>query len=175
MTRHLALLFIKIGLTIPVTYALAYPLINPSAVGGVFKEVEALGLLGSVILIAAFLVIVFMYCRDLHLSLSLVRPSARTASPRSVWLMFLIPYNFVEDFFIISNVASSLRREAHHNAALRSFKSFGSVSGFGWCTAQIFSLLPHEIGGVAGLLALPLWVIHWRFIRRANSALAEAA
>jgi len=175
MTRHLALLFIKIGLTIPVTYALAYPFINPSAVGGVFKEVEALGFLASAALIAVFLVIVFMYCRDLHRSLSLVRPSARTASPRSVWLMFLIPYNFVEDFFIISNVASSLRREAQHNTALNSFKSFGTVSGLGWCAAQIVSLLPHEIGSVAGVLALPLWVIHWRFIRRVNAVLAEAA
>ena len=175
MTRQLALLFIKIGLTIPVTYALAYPFINPSAVGGVFKEVEALGFLASAALIAVFLVIVFMYCRDLHRSLSLVRPSARTASPRSVWLMFLIPYNFVEDFFIISNVASSLRREAQHNTALNSFKSFGTVSGLGWCAAQIVSLLPHEIGSIAGVLALPLWVIHWRFIRRVNSALTEAA
>ena len=174
MTRQLLLLFIKIGLTIPVTYVLAYPFMNPSAVGGVFKEVEALGFYGSVILIAAFLVIVFMYCRDLHRSLSLVRPSARTASPRSVWLMFLIPYNFVEDFFIIYNVASSLRREAQHNLALNSFKSFGTVSGLGWCAAQIVSLLPHEIGSIAGVLALPLWAIHWRFIRRVNAKLAEA-
>ena len=174
MTRHLALLFIKIGLTIPVTYALAYPFINPSAVGGIFREVEALGFLASVVLIAVFLAIVFTYCRDLQRSLSLVRPSARTASPRSVWLMFLIPYNFVEDFFIIYNVTSSLRREAQHNTALNSFKSFGTVSGLGWCAAQIASLLPHEVGSVAGMLALLLWVIHWRLICRANAALAFA-
>ena len=175
MTRHLVLLFIKIGLTVPVTYALAYPLMNPSSVGGVFKEVEALGFFASVTLIVVFLAIIFMYCRDLQRSLSLVSPSARTAFPRSVWLMFLIPYNFVEDFFIIYNVAISLRREAQHNTALHSFKSFGAVSGLGWCAAQIVSLLPHEIGSVAGVLALPFWVIHWRLIRRVNAALAEAA
>jgi hypothetical protein len=176
MTRHLAFLFIKIGLTIPVAYALVYSFANRSA-GGIFKEVEALGFPASVVLIAAFLVIVFMYCRDLQRSLSLVRPSARTAAPRSVWLMFLIPYNFVEDFFIISNVASSLRREAQHNTALNSFKSFGTVSGLGWCAAQIVSILPHEIGSVAGVMTFLLWVIHWRFIRRVNAvlALAEAA
>ena len=88
--------------------------------------------------------------------------------------MFLIPYNFVEDFFIISNVASSLRREAQHNIALNSFKSFGTLSGLGWCAAQIVSLLPHEIGSVAGVLTFFLWVIHWRFIRRVNAVLALA-
>ena len=175
MNRNIALILVKIVLTLPVTYALAYPFLNPSVAGGVFKEVEMLGLLGSVVLAAAFLAIVFLYCRDLYRSLSLVRPSAREASPRSVWLMFLIPYNFVEDFFIIANVASSLRREAQHNVALHPFKRFGMVSGLGWCTAQIVSLLPNAIGSIAGVLALLLWIIHWRFIRRVNAVLTEAA
>ncbi|WP_395007244.1 hypothetical protein [Undibacterium sp.] len=139
---------------------------NPTVAGGVIKEVETLGLLGSVVLGTAFLAIVFLYCRDLYRSLSLVRPSARKASPRSVWLMFLIPYNFVEDFFIIVNVANSLRQEAQHNIALRPFKSFGMVPGIGWCAAQIVSLLPNEIGAIAGVLALPLWIAHWRLIGR---------
>jgi hypothetical protein len=175
MNRSIALVLVKIALTIPVTYALAYPLLNPSVAGGVFREMEMLGLLGSVFFAATFLALVFLYCRDLHRSLSLVRPSARKASPRSVWLMFLIPYNFVEDFFIVSSVATSLRREAQHNSALHPFKRFGMVSGLGWCAAQIVSLLPNEIGSFAGVLALPFWIIHWRFIRRVNVALAEAA
>lgn len=175
MNRKVTLIFVKIALTIPVAYALAYPFLNPSVGGGVFKEVETLGLLGSVMLAAAFFAMVFLYCRDLCRSLSLVRPSARKAAPRSVWLMFLIPYNFVEDFFIIANVANSLRQEAQHNTALHSFKSFGMVSGLAWCAAQIISLLPNEIGSVAGVMALPPWIIHWRLIRRANAALAKAA
>ena len=175
MNSNIALILVKIVLTLPVTYALAYPFLNPSVAGGVFKEVEMFGLLGSVVLVAAFLAIIFLYCRDLHQSLSLVRPSAREASPRSVWLMFLIPYNFVEDFFIIANVARSLRREAQHNVALHPFKHFGMVSGLGWCAAQIVSLLPNAIGSIAGVLTLLLWIVHWRFIRRVNAALTEAA
>ena len=175
MNRNIALILVKIVLTLPVTYALAYPFLNPSVAGGVFKEVEMFGLLGSVVLVAAFLAIIFLYCRDLYQSLSLVRPSARAASPRSVWLMFLIPYNFVEDFFIIANVANSLRREAQHNVALHPFKHFGMVSGLGWCAAQIVSLLPNAIGSIAGVLTLLLWIVHWRFIRQVNAALTEAA
>lgn len=152
MNRNIALILVKIVLTLPVTYALAYPFLNPSVAGGVFKEVEMLGLLGSVVLAAAFLAIVFLYCRDLYRSLSLVRPSARAAPPRSVWLMFLIPYNFVEDFFIIANVASSLRREAQHNIALHPFKRFGMVSGLGWCAAQIVAAKCDRLNrGSAGL------------------------
>lgn len=175
MNRNIALILVKIVLTLPVTYALAYPFLNPSVAGGVFKEVETLGLLGSVVLAAAFLAVVFLYCRDLYRSISLVRPSAQVAPPRSVWFMFLIPYNFVEDFFIIANVARSLRREAQHNSALHSCKHFGMVSGLGWCAAQIISLLPNAIGSIAGGLALVLWIIHWRFIRRVNAVLTEAA
>lgn len=58
--------------------------------------------MGSLVLAGIFLTLIFFYCRDLERSLSLVRPSARTAKPKSVWLMFLIPYNFVEDFFIVA-------------------------------------------------------------------------
>jgi hypothetical protein len=100
-----------------------------------------------------------------------VQPEARTATPRSVWLMFLIPYNFVEDFFIIANVANSLRREARQNKALHPFHGFGLLSGLAWCSLQIVSLIPHEIGSLAGFLALPFWVVHWRLIRQVNRAL----
>ncbi len=175
MNHSFVLILVKIALTVPVTYALAYPFLNPSGVGGVFKEIETLGVFGSVVLVIAFLLMVFLYCRDLYRALLLVRPSARRASPRSVWLMFLIPYNFIEDFFIIANVANSLRQEAQHNLALRAFKSFGMVSGLGWCTMQIVSLLPNTIGSIASVLALPIWILHWRFVRRVNATLTEAA
>jgi len=175
MNRNIVLIVVKIVLTVPVAIALVYPFSNPTSVGGVFKEVETLGVAGSVALVTVFLSMVFLYCRDLYRSLLLVRPPLRTASPRSVWLMFLIPYNFVEDFFIITNVASSLRQEAQHNVALQPFKSFGMASGLGWCAMQIVSLLPNTIGSIAGVLALPLWIIHWRFIRRVNATMTEAA
>ena len=175
MSRNAFLILIKIALTVPVTYALAYPFLNATASGGVFKEVELLGAFWGAVLVIAFLTLIFLYCRDLFRSLCLVRPSARTASPQSVWLMFLLPYNFVEDFFIIANVANSLRREAQHNPALHPFKRFGMVSGMGWCTLQILSLLPNGVGSISGVLALPLWISHWRGIRQRNQALREAS
>lgn len=167
------LLFIgKLILTVPVAYALAYPLRNPGSGEGVFGELNVIGPTGGAIIALVFLAAVFLYCRDLQRSLTLVKPESRVASPRSVWLMFVLPYNFIEDFFIVVHVAQSLRREARQNEALRPFRSFGLVSGLGWCTAQIVSLIPHDVGSLAGLLALPLWGAHWRLIRKTNAALA---
>ncbi|WP_310428920.1 hypothetical protein [Chamaesiphon sp. VAR_48_metabat_135_sub] len=171
MNRNSALSLVKIALTIPVAYALTYPFLHPTVAGGVLKEVMMLGW-GGIMTTIGFLVLVFLYCRDLQLSLSLVSPAARQAAPRSVWLMFLFPYNFVEDFFIIANVASSLRKESERNSKLQLFKSFGLVTGLGWCTAQIVSLLPNAVGAVAGMLALPFWIAHWVLIRRVNASLA---
>lgn len=165
----------KLILTVPVAYALVYSLLNPAADAGVFRELNAIGPTGGVVVTLVFLAAVFLYCRDLQRSLTLVKPESRAASPRSVWLMFVLPYNFIEDFFIVVHVAQSLRREARRNEALRPFRSFGLVSGLGWCTAQIVSLIPHELGAAAGLFALPLWGVHWRLIRMTNAALAKAA
>ncbi|PSB56589.1 hypothetical protein [Chamaesiphon polymorphus] len=172
MNWNPALSLVKIVLTIPVAYALTYPFLHPTVAGGVLKEVTMLGG-GGITIAIGFLILVFLYCRDLQLSLSLVSPAARQAEPNSVWLMFLFPYNFVEDFFIIANVAGSLRIEAERNSKLQSFKSFGLVTGLGWCTAQIVSLLPNTVGSVAGMLALPVWIVHWNLIRRVNASLQE--
>lgn len=168
------LLAVKLLLTLLVAAALAYPLLQPEADAGIFRELEILEPLAAISLVLLFLLAVFLYCRDLQRALSLVRPQCRAASPRSVWLIFLLPYNFIEDFFIIVHVAQSLRREAQTNDALRPFTRFGMLSGIGWCSAQIISLIPHTIGSLAGLLAVPLWLVHWQLIRRINRALRAA-
>jgi hypothetical protein len=75
--------------------------------------------------------------------------------------MFLIPYNFFEDFFIMVNIANSLRQEANSRPKLKGFGDFGMASGLGWATAQVISLIPNTIGQIAGVVALILWVGHW--------------
>lgn len=170
----IAKIALKIVLSLPIAYGLAYPVLHPKAAGGILREIEMLGPLGSLLAIALFLALVALYCRDLQHSLALVRPEARRAHPRSVWLMFLLPYNFIEDFCIVANVAAALRAEARHNAGLRLPRDAGLVSGWGWCVAQIVALIPHPLGSLAGVLAILLWLVHWRFVRRANAALAPA-
>ncbi len=163
--------FIKILLSVPAGIGLVYPFFDPMLRGGILGEMRLLGPAGSLLVAAGFLVLVFLYASDLKRALQRVSPGVRQASPNSVWFMFLPPYNFIEDFFIVANVADSLRAESRRNPALAGFRSFGMVSGLGWCAAQLVSLIPDTVGGVAGLIAIVLWVWHWRFVRRVGAAL----
>ena len=163
---------VKAILSIPIAFGLAYPLIYPSKDGGVLREMEMLGTIGAIVVIAVFLALVYAYASDLRTTLKLVDRGSRVAEPNSVWLMFVLPYNFIEDFFIISNVAKSLEAESRINPALSGLRSFGRISGIGWCVAQVVSLIPDTIGSIAGAVAAVLWIWHWVFVRRANKMLA---
>jgi hypothetical protein len=165
---------LKIILSIPIGIGLVYPFFVPDAAGGILSELKIFGPIGSIVAALVFVALVLCYALDLIKSLQLVSPAARTASPNSVWLMFLLPYNFIEDFFIVANVAKSLKAEAAANPALATFKSFGMISGMGWCAAQVVSLVPNQIGSAAGFVAIGCWIWHWVFIRRVNNILSKS-
>lgn len=164
----------KIILSIPIGIGLAYPFLYPDTSAGILGELQIFGLVGSGIAIFVFLLLVYFYALDLIKSLKLISPASRKAKPNRVWFMFLLPYNFIEDFFIVFNVAKSLQAEAVVNPALAGFKSFGMMSGLGWCAAQVVSLLPNQIGAASGLLAIGFWIWHWLFIRRVNAVLIKS-
>ena len=159
------LLLLKLLLTALVTVALALPFFIPSMGSGMLEELQRLGGFNATVLITVFLLLVYFYCKDLQRVLTLIKPKNRAAKPNSVWLMFLIPYNFIEDFFIVYSVSKSLSNNEQRSIKYRINEDFGLLSGLGWCAAQILSLLPGIAGQLAGLLALVLWIIHWRFIR----------
>lgn len=143
-----------------------YPLIYPSDDRGVLGEIAVLGTIGSIVVIAVFLALVYAYASDLRTTLKSVSRGSRVAEPNSVW--FLLPYNFIEDFFIISNVVKSLEGESRIHPALSGLRSFGRISGIGWCFAQVLSLIPNAMGSIAVFLGV--W--HRVFVRRANKMLA---
>lgn len=164
-------LLLRSCLTVPVVALLVWPALEPGA-GGFFTETERLGSWGLV-LAASFLTCVVLYCRDLERLLVAVDPPARAASPRSVWLMMLVPFNFVEDFFIVENLARSL--EAQWRSKPRfAMHGTGRALGLTWCSLQIVSLLPSELGLVAGALAVPPWLLHWAFVRRVRRDLVTS-
>jgi hypothetical protein len=164
----------KALLSIPIGIGLAYPVLRPESSGGILGELNMFGPVGAVLAIAVFLLLILLYVLDLIKTLKLVSPAARHAKPHSVWLMFLLPYNFIEDFFIVCNVARSLKAEAAVNPALGQFHSFGTISGLGWCSAQLISLIPNQIGAAAGGVAIIFWLWHWVFIRRVNRVLLQS-
>lgn len=172
------LFLLKVLATLVVTVAMLYPLIrqasNKNGGTGVFASLESIGLVGSSAIVTLFILGVAFYCRSLQKCLSLIKPVCQTMNPKMVWLMFVPFYNIVEDFFIIYNVTRSLEQEAQSNERLKELSSFGKVSGFGWCIAQVISLFPSMLGEIASLIALVFWVAHWRSISKTNYLLSIA-
>lgn len=149
---------IVVLLTIPVVALLAQPLWAPQWGIGILGEVAALGWVAGPMAVVIFFGLIALYVRSLQRLLVRVRVENRIRSPRSLWLMFAIPFNFVEDFFIVAETARSLRAEACLPARwLRVWQ----LVGLGWCGLQIVSLAPGEFGVAAGALALIGWVAHW--------------
>ena len=87
--------------------------------------------------------------------------------------MFAIPFNFVEDFFIVINIANSIEEEKKTNGKLKNISDFGMVSGIGWSIAQILSFIPNILGQTAGLIGMVLVIYHWVQITKINKLLIE--
>lgn len=161
---------IRIVGSMGVVVLLSGPLWAPQWGAGILGELTALPLPVTLIVVAAFLGLVALYCRVLHRAVTLVRPDARAATPASVWWMFAVPFNFVEDFFIVHNVAAGLCAEGGIPA--RELRCWSAL-GYGWCTLQVLSLFPGAAGLSGGVLAVPLWAAHWVMTVRINHRLAS--
>ena len=75
---------LKAILSIPIAFGLAYPLVHPSEDGGVLGEIAVLGTIGSIVVIAVFLALVYAYASDLRTTLKSVNRGSRAAEPNSV-------------------------------------------------------------------------------------------
>jgi hypothetical protein len=160
---------VKITGTMGIVVLLSYPLWAPQWGQGILGEVAALPMPAGIVVVAAFFGLVALYCRTLQRTLMVVREDARAAPPASVWWMFAIPYNFIEDFFIVRTVAASLSLDAHLPALWR---NVWSALGYGWCGLQILSLFPGAAGYIGGAVAVVLWAVHWMMTIRINRILA---
>ncbi len=142
---------------------------NESVLGEIFR----VGIVPSILIIGGFFIMVAFYCRTLQKCLTLIKPENRKAKPTSVWYMFAIPFNFVEDFFIVINVANSIEEEKKSNIRLKNVSDFGMVSGIGWSIAQVLSFIPNIVGQTASLIGMILVVYHWVQIAKINKQLIE--
>lgn len=164
-------LLIKIVLSVLIGLLGIYPYLQGLNKPGSLDVLAHIGWLPALLVVLLFFTAIAFYCRSLETTLALIKPDNRMASPKSVWLMFVIPYNIIEDFFIMINVSYSLAAEAKTNRQLQRFKDFGLVTGLGWAIAQVMSFIPNEIGQVCGLIGLLLWIKHWILIVKINKAL----
>ncbi|MBO0356056.1 hypothetical protein J0656_18705 [Muricauda ruestringensis] len=162
---------IKVILTALLLFIVAHPYFQEGEISGGLNELKYLGTIPSILLVMAFFVAIAFYCRSLQNVLRKVKPENRTRKPNSVWFMYLIPFNFIEDFFIVIDVAHSLKNEMQTNKNLIRFGDFGLTLGIGWSVAQLFSFIPNITGQISGVIGLVLWIIHWVVIHRISKEL----
>ena len=162
---------IRFVLTALLVWWAALPYFENTDSGNALEALFGFGVMWSVVIFILFFGMVAFYCKTLQKCLELVKPENRKAAPHSVWYMFFIPFNFVEDFFIMINISNSIEQEAKTNPKLSGIKDFGMITGIGWGIAQIISFVPNYIGQVAGALGLVLVIVHWLFIIRINRLL----
>jgi hypothetical protein len=164
-------LIIRFILTTLLIAWVVYPYLNNLEDESILAEIFEIGILPSIMIMGIFFIMVGFYCRTLQICLTLIKPENRKTEPKSVWYMFAIPFNFIEDFFIVINVANSLDAEKKSNPKLSNVSNFGLVSGIGWSIAQILSFIPTIIGQFAGLVGIILVIYHWVQISRINKLL----
>lgn len=165
---------IKLTLTILLVIWAILPFLDNVDNKSILGEISFIGWFGGFAIVASFFIMVAFYCRTLQKCLTLIKSENRKAKPSSVWYMFAIPFNFVEDFFIVINVANSLAEEKKSNKALAHITDFGMVSGIGWSIAQIMSFIPNIVGQVAGLVGMILVIYHWIQIAKINTLLQNS-
>jgi len=164
-------LLIRFVLTSLLVLWASLPFMNELEGKSILSDIYRIGIIPSVLIMLAFFIMVAFYCRTLQKCLTLIKPENRKASPKSVWYMFVIPFNFVEDFFIVINISNSLEKEKETNIELKNISDFGMVSGIGWSIAQILSFIPNIVGQTAGLVGMILVIYHWVLIHKINSLL----
>ncbi|ACL62921.1 hypothetical protein [Methylobacterium nodulans] len=163
---------LKLALTAVIVALLTQPLWAPQWGGGILAEIGAFGPAGAAIVVLVFFSLVALYCLSLQRMLEAIAPAKRAASPRSVWLMFVIPSNFVEDFFIVGSIAASLRNDGRTHARTQ---LVWLILGMSWCGLQIVSLLPGPVGVVSGGIALLAWAAHWMLTNHMTRALLDSS
>ena len=166
-------LLIRLILTSLLVLWAAQPFINQANEESIISEIYRIGIVPSIIIMVAFFVIVAFYCRTLQKCLTLIKTENRKTEPKSVWYMFAIPFNFIEDFFIVINIANSIEEEKKSNTKLKNISDFGMVSGIGWSIAQVLSFIPNIVGQIAGLIGMILVIYHWVQIAKINKLLIE--
>lgn len=165
---------IKGLLTLLLVAIVCYPIYETGASPRILEELNYLGTWGTILVVLVFFGAIALYCRALQRLLEQVPANCRTRSPKSVWWMYLIPVNFIEDFFIMIDLSNTLKQTAEQQPALKKYGDFGLTLGLGWSIAQLLSLIPNMAGLVAGLIGLLLWVGHWYLVHQMTITLKTA-
>ena len=91
-------------------------------------------------------------------------------SPSLVWLMLIPIFGVVWHFFIVVNIAKSVRGEFRRRGIVAE-PSPGQALGLAMCGLLVVGFVPF-IGALAGFAGFVCWIIYWVKISRFSAQLA---
>jgi len=123
------------------------------------------------LVIAAVLPIVF-FCNTLSKALSRCAPENRDMTPLKIWLLLIPGVNIVWNFYAVSAIASSLKKE-YTARGIQPDKDYGRDIGLAMAVFTAASMLPLLFLSLAtSLLAAICLSLYWVKIARLSRKLA---
>lgn len=127
-----------------------------------------------VVMYLAGLVAMIFFLGILQNALKKCAPASRTMKPGTVWLTLIPLFGQVWQFFVVVNVARSLRNEFARTGVRCPDPDMGQEIGLGMCVCNCGALLLQPIPlfkDVIGVIGFVLWVAYWFRIANFSRAL----
>lgn len=121
----------------------------------------ALGLLEiGVFVFLAFLIPFIFYLIALQNTLEVIRPENRKMEPGMVWLSLIPLFGLIWQFFIVNNLADSLRLELDKkNGPVEELKTVQNL-GLAYCILFCCSPIPF-LGVLTSIAGIVCWIMFW--------------
>jgi hypothetical protein len=122
------------------------------------------------IFLFAFIIPALLFIYTQYTTLKLIDPSYQSLSPGLLWLQLIPVFVFIWQFFVVSRLASSIKRQLN-SETLFSFENGNIKSqtveknptygiGITYCILFCCSFIP-LLGVLAALAAMVCWIIYW--------------
>ena len=134
----------------------------------------------QIIILLLFLVPFIFFLITQQNTLKAIQPENRTMSPGEVWLQFIPVFNLVWQFFVVTRISDSLRKEFNSWSNDSIFGAEGNEAinmnqprptygiGLAMCICVSCTIISNLgitifdlLGGLASLGGLVCWIIYW--------------
>lgn len=116
-------------------------------------------MMGLLIFVLIFTLPAVFYLLSLQKCLNRCSSEVRTMSPGLVWLMLIPFFGVVWHFFVVVNIARSVRGEFQKRGIV-SEPLPGQALGLAMCGLWVVGLIPF-VGILAGIAGFVCWILYW--------------
>lgn len=127
------------------------------------------------IIFSIWLIPTIFYLITMQAALQSVSPKNRTLTPGLVWLNLIPLFSLVWNFFIVTHVSGSLKREFSERG-IQDVGDCGQGIGIAMSILAVLIMVPVLGWWLASIATLVLWIIYWvKIVELKNRLLAAQA